>query len=174
MILGMSESGKSVLAKCLVRRLRKANRKVVIYDPLLQRDWGTEPYDDSETVNAIMLEERKLHVFIDECGEVFRDYDSQREYAWWATRSRHYGHSVYFIAQRAVQIPRTMRDQCSRLYLFTSSATDGKIHADEWNSSLLESCNRIPQLCCYKVSRFSPPQKLRVIPATKDVAYGWK
>jgi len=100
--------------------------------------------------------------FIDESGQVFND-GNDLTYAWFATRSRHYGHSVTFISQRAMQIPRTMRDQCSRLYLFTSSRYDGKLHAEEWNKDELETCTSLPKMHFFIADREKELRYMKIV-----------
>jgi len=174
MILGMTESGKSCLAKRMASDLVKANQTVIIVDPIDARDWAETNVDtqypryfkDVVSASSFLQSNRNCFVFIDECGDHFSaGYD--RGLHWLATRSRHYGHSVTFIAQRAVQIPPTMRDQCSRLWLFTSSNVDGKIHAQEWNKPHLEQCNMLPQFHCYHVDRFAINKRYRIVDYNK-------
>src|SRR5437899_23057 len=127
LILGMTESGKSTLAKILSRQLKAVGKVVVVLDPLADTGWeATEVVDSPERFGAYLRANRSVYGIVDEGGEVFNE-GYNREYDWWATRSRHYGHSVAFVTQRGIQIPRTMRDQTNRLYLFTSSKSDGKL-----------------------------------------------
>lgn len=166
LILGMTESGKTCLAKMLASQLAQT-KQVVIYDPILDPRWGKHPniqkFDESEGFNCFLRSNRSSYVFLDEAGEFFEN-GHDLEYSWLGTRSRHWGHSVFFIAQRAMQIPKLIRAQCNHLYLFTSPVTDGKILAEEFNQPTLLECNRLPQLQCYSCSRYSKAQRLVVVP----------
>lgn len=162
LIIGQTESGKSCLAKLLARQLHDSGKTVAVLDPLCDPGWKAKfQTDDIEEMREFLEKNRSVYLFVDECGEWFNE-GNDTTHAWLATRSRHYGHSVFFISQRAVQIPTTMRGQASRLYLFTSSAYDGKIHAEEWNKPELLTCNSLPQFHFYRVSRFDVLEKLRI------------
>jgi energy-coupling factor transporter ATP-binding protein EcfA2 len=163
LILGMTESGKSTLAKMLAQTLQKSGKTVVVLDPLSDRWAAKHVFDTPAELSEFMSKNRACHVFIDESGQVF-DEGRNSEFAWIVTRSRHLGHSVYLIGQRAIQIPKTMRDQTSKLYLFTSSVSDGKILADEFNRPELARCASLPQFQFFEVSRFGKAEKRIVRP----------
>lgn len=167
LIIGMTESGKTCLALILAKQLRSKGKKVAVLDPLHNPDWDcdfrtTDPVD----LQDYLASERSVYVFIDEGGKVFNN-GNDLTFAEFATTSRHYGHSVHFMAQRAMQIPKTMRDQCSRLFLFTSSASDGIIHADEWNKDVLRQCNTLPRFHFWHVDRYHLQQRLEVVNYTE-------
>lgn len=160
--MGMTESGKSCFGKILCRALHEQGKPVAVLDPLLDPDWTADIItDDIEDYSRYLEQHRSVYGFVDECGTWFNEGNDTTN-AWLATRSRHYGHSMVFIAQRAIQIPKTMRDQCSRLYLFTSSKSDGKIHSEEWNKEALEGCNTLEQFAFFKVDRYHTCDLLRV------------
>jgi len=162
LILGQTESGKSTLSKILAVELLKRGKKVAILDPLSDPNWvGTFKTDDIEELREYLENERSVYVFIDESGQYFNE-GNDASHIWLATRSRHFGHSITFIGQRSIQIPKTMRDQCSRLYLFTSSRTDGKIHVEEWNKDCLGRCNELPQMHFWVVDRYNKCDLMRI------------
>jgi len=175
LVCGMTESGKSALSKLIATGLKKTGKIVAVLDPLDDPTWDAcvnKKFTTIEALDEWLTKINGAHVFIDEGGEVF-DEGRDKSFAWLATRSRHYGHSVYFIAQRAMQIPKTMRDQCSRLYLFTSSASDGKLHAEEWNKPELEQCNEFPKLHFAVCSRFDQIQWFNIHKSFKKIEE-WK
>lgn len=159
----MTESGKSALSKLLVKSLKERGKTVVVLDPLGDRWAASVAFEDVAELSAYMAKSKNCHVFIDESGEVFEE-GRNSEYAWVVTRSRHLGHSVYLIGQRAIQIPKTMRDQASKAFVFTSSASDGKILADEFNREELRNCSDLPQFHCLEASRFGTLRRLIVKP----------
>lgn len=162
MIIGMTESGKSTLGKILAKELKASGKTVAVLDPLCDPDFTSDfCTDDIEEMREWLESNRSAYVFVDESGQFFNEGNDLSN-AWLATRSRHFGHSVFFLAQRAVQIPKTMRDQCGRLYLFTSSVNDGKIHAEEWNKPECLQCHTLPKLHFMQVSRFDPVKHLRI------------
>jgi len=172
LIIGQTESGKSCFSKILANQYKAAGKKVAVLDPICDPDWRADFRTDSvELLKQYLNQNRSVYVFIDESGEVFNE-GNDTSYSWLATRSRHYGHSVHFLAQRAIQIPKTMRDQCSRLFLFTSSKSDGKIHSEEWNKDELINCNTLPKLHFYMTDRFSEVKTLKIVDYKKVVTIG--
>lgn len=171
LIIGQTESGKSCLAKLLAAELKASGKTVAVLDPLCDPGWkATFQTDDIEEMRIFLEKNRSVYLFVDECGEWFNE-GNDTTHAWLATRSRHYGHSVFFISQRAVQIPTTMRGQASRLFLFTSSAYDGKIHSEEWNKNELLECNSLPQFHFIRCSRFGVIERLRIEGFKRVVKY---
>jgi len=62
------------------------------------------------------------HVFIDEAGDVFTA--QKRENLWLLTRGRHFGFSVYMIAQRPKMILPSARSMAGVCYLFRLASDD--------------------------------------------------
>lgn len=160
-ILGMTESGKTTLAKKLARDYSARGIKVMVLDPLHDPEWCADfKTSDSEEFLEVFWNSRQCAVFIDEAGESVGQFDKVMSKT--ATKGRHWGHSCHYIAQRGTQISKIVRDQCSHLFLFASSVDDGKIHANEWNSVELKGCNALKQGDYYHVTRFSDPVLLNI------------
>ena len=84
--------------------------------------------------------EESCLIFIDEAGEALDKYDSAHN--WLATRSRHWGHQVYFISQDALQVARLIRDQCIEVMAFAQSRKAAETLAYDYNNDiLLQTCN---------------------------------
>jgi len=134
MILGQTMSGKSTLAKKLSFKYREKGLKVIVYDPLVDKDWDADfiSHDKNDFFNAY-VNSRSCAVFIDEVGDLCKT--SRNEMTKTATFGRHLGHRNHYIAQRGTLILRTMRDQCTNLFLFNTGLEDSKIHAAEWNDN---------------------------------------
>ncbi len=170
-IIGMTESGKTCLAMIIAKRLKSMKKTVVVLDPMHNPRWECDfRTSDADELNDFLEENRSCYVFVDECGKLFNN-GNDLTHDWMATRSRHYGHSFHFIAQRAMQIPRTMRDQCNRLFLFTSSASDGAILADEWNKPEIRECNILPQYHFLRCSKFDDSERLVIVNHTEIAFY---
>jgi len=162
MVLGMTDSGKTTLAKRINKAYRKKGWNTIVLDPLSDPEW--EPADPGENYGGcfwtkdqaefldVVKNSRSCMVFVDEAGEAVGQYDDEMH--WLATRGRHYGHSCHFISQRGNQIAKTVRDQCAIMYLFASSLSDCKIHADEWNEPQLKEGNKLDKGEFYIVHRF--------------------
>ena len=172
LIIGQTESGKSCFSKILARQYKAMGKHVAVLDPICDPDWPADFKTDSvDELRKYLNQNRSVYVFIDESGEVFNE-GNDNTHSWLATRSRHYGHSVHFLAQRAMQVPKTMREQCNKLFLFTSSRSDGKLHAEEWNKDELVNCNRLPKLHFYMTDRFGEVKTLKIVDYKKVVTIG--
>ena len=71
-------------------------------------------------------------VFVDESGDAIGHYNPTMQRL--ATKGRHWGHSCFFITQKATQIPPIIRDQCGQVFLFGSGSQSAKAIAEEFNS----------------------------------------
>jgi len=163
LITGVTESGKTTLAKSLCHAYSRRGIQTIVLDPLSDPGWhsnfsGTDPVAFLDIVRR----SRSCAVFIDESGEMIGHYND--EMFWLATRARHYGHNCHFITQRPAQISPNVRNQCTRLYLFTSSRDDTILLSKEWNKPELLEANMLKQFECFSVERFSPVKKISVSP----------
>jgi len=136
MILGQTTSGKTTLAKHMAKSFRAQGLGVIVHDPVNDPEWEC---DSRETNFSAFISRywasRGCVAFFDEAGETASEH--LQEMTKTATRGRHWGHKNIYIAQRGALIPRTLRDQCSELFLFGSGLEDCKIHAAEWNAPVL-------------------------------------
>jgi len=133
LILGMTESGKTGLAKKLAGTFSKAGKRVLVFDPMGDPEWVA----DFKTHNfEEFLDEywssRSCAVFFDESGEAAQENDKALIKT--AIKGRHWGHSNHYITQRGALIPKTLRDQCRHLFMFAQSLDDAKIYARDYNS----------------------------------------
>ena len=153
MILGMTESGKTTLAKQLATGYMAAGVVVLLLDPLNDPEFPADyrTTDPTEFLDTFWAS-RSCAVFIDEAGDSVGKFDTLMQKT--ATRGRHWGHNVHYITQRGTQLSKTVRDQCSNLFLFTTSLSDAKVHADEWNQQEIKAANSLKQGDYYHVTRF--------------------
>ena len=136
LILGITETGKTTQAFRLARIYKGQGTPRLILDPDRRREWEIEEgvdfiTDDPEKFLAICKQNQSCAIFVDESGQMIGRYSSQM--AWLATNSRKWGHRAYFITQRASQLDKTIRTQCSSIFLFQQSTSDCKILSDEFN-----------------------------------------
>ena len=137
LILGQTLSGKTALSKRLAASYRARGIGVLVYDPVNDPEWDVDfKTADPHEFFKVYNESRNCAVFIDEAGDICKDFPN--EITRTATRGRHRGHRNHYIAQRATLVIRTIRDQCSHLFLFNSGMEDCKIHAMEWNAPELK------------------------------------
>ena len=161
LILGMTESGKTTLAKKMTARLKDRGWYVVVLDPIKDPGWNCDyQAKDINDLLYMLKNAKKCFVFIDEAGQICGQFDKQA--LWLATQSRHWGHSCYFISQRGSQIAKTVREQCSFLYLFNCSKSDSMILANEWNKDKLLEANTLNRGQYFYAPRFKEVQTYKV------------
>lgn len=103
----------------------------MILEPIRTEGWARLAYHvpDADILQKVCKSNRDLDVFVDEAGEtLLRD----SEYQFLATRSRQYGHRLFFIAQRAQQVLPIIRNNCEAVYCFRQSKPDAEILAREY------------------------------------------
>jgi len=161
LILGMTESGKTTLAKELAAQYRAKGVGVLVLDPLADPSWPADyRTDDPEEFMRVFWESRQCAVFIDEAGEAVGRYDEVMNKS--ATRGRHWGHNCHYITQRGVQLSPTVRDQCGHLFLFTTALNDAKTHANEWCQPELINARQLTQGQYYHCTRYGQLETNRV------------
>jgi len=148
----MTESGKTTLAKKVASSLKSAGYPVLVLDPLHDVWDATYQTDDAQEFLKVFWQSKSCHVFVDESGDSIGRYNDLMNQT--ATKGRHWGHSMYYITQRGAQISRTIRDQCSHLFLFATARPDAKIHALEWNKADLENVATFNAGEYYHATRF--------------------
>lgn len=155
LILGMTMSGKTSIAKKLAGEYKTRGIKTLVLDPLGDPEWDADyKTRDADEFLDVFWRSRQCAAFIDEAGEAVGAYDTVMQRT--ATRGRHWGHRVHYISQRGIQLARTVRDQCTNLFLFTTSLEDSKIHANEWNKPELKTAHTLRQGEYFFTDRFSP------------------
>jgi len=158
LIIGMTESGKTCLAKQMAAAYRARGVGVLVLDPLADPGWETDYItSDPDQFIEIFWASRSCAVFIDEAGDAVGRYDAVM--AKTATRGRHWGHNCHYITQRGAQLAVTVRDQCSNLFIFCTALNDAKTHANEWNQPELVNCPTLKKGEYYHVSRFGDLSK---------------
>ena len=159
LIIGITECGKTTLAR---RIMKESKRPSIVLDPLLDPAYceaGAEILtDDADEFMDFAKQNPGYNLVLDEGAESVGRYD--REKLWITTRSRHFGHSAFILSQRAQDINKTIRDQCSRLFLFCCSTYDAKIFGSEWGkrNAILSRADELPKLCFFDAERFREPR----------------
>lgn len=152
LILGMTESGKTTLAKILASKYRAAGIGVLVLDPLKDPDWQADyiTHDPNQFLQ-VLWNSKQCACFVDEAGESAGQYDKAMIAS--ATRGRHWGHNMHYLSQRGTMINTTIRGQCSQLFLFLSGKNDGKTHAEEWAQDQLRYCTDLKRGEFYHTTR---------------------
>jgi len=161
LILGMTESGKTTLAKQLCKEYKQRGIKTIVLDPLHDPGWEADyQTHDPEEFLKVLWASKQCAVFIDESGSTVGRFDEAMIKT--ATMGRHWGHKMHYISQRGQQISCTVRGQCSKLFLFCSSLDDCKIHSNEWNKPELKNGYLLEQGHFYVCTRFKEFQKCKL------------
>lgn len=139
LILGISFSGKTQLAKRLAHQAKARGENGFVYDPLKSGGWpeGWEKFSSPRLFLERMKTAQSAHVFTDEAKTLW-EYDAPEADKLLYQR-RHNGLLVYVIAQRAKMVPPNARVQCSKIYCFKQNGQDPRILADEYDEILLRT-----------------------------------
>jgi len=169
LLTGMTESGKTTLAKAIAAEQRKSERGVIVLDPM-QTAWDCDfQTDDAGKFLAVVWANQDCDVFIDEAGFAVGHFNKLMEQL--ATQGRHYavrngtyggGHNCYFICQRAKMISPTVRTQCRILFAFHQAREDADILAREYGYDELLECPSLAQGEYFQVQRFNGVTKGKV------------
>jgi len=131
LIIGITGSGKTTLAKALSQQYLKRNIPVFVLDPLLSEKWNANYITDNpdEFVETV-FDNVNCAVFVDESAETIGRYAGIMQKL--ATSSRNLGHNVHFICQRPKQLDINMRTQCENIFVFKLSLYDTRELANEY------------------------------------------
>lgn len=163
----MTGSGKTTLAKLLVKRYKLANRPSIVLDPMRDPNWQAEfqTHDTAEFLKT-MYESEGCALFVDESGKSIGKYGHEMSVV--TTESRHFGHKAILISQRAQQIDKNVRDQCSELYIFRVGHDDAKTLAAEFGYPELKRASELKRGEFYKLDRFNPPQLFNIFDSAEN------
>ena len=143
LIVGVSESGKTELAK---RLIKESSIPVFIRDPI-GASWPrmTARFETSDELRLLLDAQKKAPciVVIDEAADFFAV--GQRENHWIFTRGRHDAMLPIAIGQRIKMMAPNIREQATDLYVFESSIEAGEILAEAYNMAGLENAHTLRQ-----------------------------
>lgn len=144
LIAGMTDSGKSTLAKMLCRAYRARGIDVLVLDPTRADDWGAtyQTHDVDEFLRVYWhADTSNCMAFFDESGVSIGHYDKRAQEP--ATMGRKKGCINHFIVQRLAQISPNVRGMCSELYLFRCAKSDARDLANEFNCDELANAGSL-------------------------------
>ena len=161
LILGMTTSGKTTLAKRLAIAYKKQRINVLVLDPLNDPGWSASYISRNKSeFLAEVKARRKCAVFVDESGLMIGRYADEMQ--WLATTARHWGHRCHFISQRAMQLDKTVRDQCEKVFLFRVSFNDAKLLSEEFADNDILQAAKLERFEYLVFSRFASPVRLKL------------
>lgn len=132
LICGVTQSGKTTIAHKFAAELAKRKQNIIVFDPVMTPTaagyWpeSAKIFDDENEFFDYLIRDdvNGAHIFIDEAGDIFNLSKSWN--FWLLTRGRHFGFSVFLIAQRPKMLAPTVRNQCGRAYVFRLAKDDLK------------------------------------------------
>lgn len=169
MILGVSESGKTLLAKLVCARIKKKGVKTAVLDPMLDPEWDCDFITDNpEDFLAFAKNKDNMSsvLFVDEGSQSIGRYNPQME--WIVTQSRHWGHSAWIICQGASQLSPIVRDQTSQLFLFAVGESTMRIMGEHFRQDLTK-LDRLNRGEFYAVSKWVETKKCKIVLPDKRI-----
>jgi hypothetical protein len=140
LIIGRTLSGKSTLGKRLSHYYKSQGFGILVLDPTCDPDWQADfQTSDPERFLQVYWKSRNCMAFVDESGDAIGRYNKVMNAT--ATRGRHNGHLNHYLMHRHTQVDNIIRDQCTRLFLFSASAKDGDALSEEFGHEELRTCN---------------------------------
>ncbi len=137
LIVGATESGKTTLGVELADEFKREGYKIIVLSAVFDPRWKADYYtEEPEEFLRVFWDSQACIAFIDEAGETVGRYDEAMDKI--ATRGRHRQHSTFFILQKATRLSLTVREQCSRGFIFQSAPSTCRVMADEFNQPLIE------------------------------------
>lgn len=130
LICGVTQTGKTTLAHNIAHEFAQNGASIIVYDPVgsetVRGKWPESSVifsDEHEFFEYLSRDDvNNAFVFIDEAGDIFTT--QKRENMWLLTRGRHFGFSVFMIAQRPKMILPSARSMAGVCYLFRLSSDD--------------------------------------------------
>ncbi|WP_303674702.1 hypothetical protein [Vampirovibrio chlorellavorus] len=164
LVLGKTLSGKTSLVKRMtIAASTEDDTPVFVLTPHVQ-DAGWKHCDhvtkDDAEFLKLAFNSTDAQLVIDEAGR----YCKKSDEGMWriASESRHHGHQAFFIAQRQQMIDKTIREQCTNLFLFQQGPDDAQILYGQFVDRLiLEAPSLPPGVCIVKIGD-SPAFKMKV------------
>ncbi len=167
--VGQTLSGKTEINKRLCNWYLERGIGCVVLDPMNDPDWNKEGHenfrlftDPEEFLEFVKDPDQCLQcvIFVDEAGMILNKFADKFE--WLTCQSRHHGHRCNIIAHRAENVSKTIRSQCSTLYVFNINPEDARIYARDFNCPAIMEAPNLPQGHYIKVERFKPVKRGRL------------
>lgn len=146
---GVTQSGKTTLARFHARKLAAAGYDVAVYDPMGSATAGGGWPDTAKMFNdpAKFLEylsavrgtpEHPIYVFVDEAADIFGHDSPFRDMHWIPRRVRHQNVYLRLVSQRPKMLPPNVRTQCAIIYMFRLSREDARLVGSDAGHSLTD------------------------------------
>jgi hypothetical protein len=163
-VVGMSGTGKTVLANAMARRVRKLGLNVIVLDPWFRPgrwdcDWGT-----ANPQEFLSVAKRNTHCFriVDECNQVIPR--GRSEFDVLMTDGRQSCNVTMMMMQHYADVSPAVRGQAYELYLFRCIQENGEAMSRIWPHPQLADCPSLP---------VSPPARTEADKRLRHSEYFW-
>lgn len=141
LILGIINTGKTTLAIQIAKQQVK-RREVIWYSPIRdpRLNFVSLFISDREKFLALVTNPKFKNALIvfDESSQTLPASD--KEASAFVVVARHAGHQLLIIAQRASQVNKTAREQCSQAFVFRQGPDDAELLARQFSEPRLREC----------------------------------
>lgn len=172
LLVGVKKTGKSTLARLLLKAARQRGRYTVVLDPLgyPQRLWGCDlVVSNLDHLDRVWRASLGLFVVVDEADTAIGMHPSKRHLEL-STLGRHRDHHVAYVSHRyRTGLCPTIRDGCDALFAFCVSPEDGAAMASDYVDDALRSCHTLPKGSCFSKVKMGAPAARRVVFALKGI-----
>ncbi len=138
---GVTQSGKTTLARLNSRAGLKHGIKTVVYDPLgtatAGGDWGEGAiiHQDIDPFLDLMYdpEFKDAMIYVDESHHIFSH--ENKDHLWLLTEGRHHGMNFNLITQRPTKLHPDARSNCGVCYMFRLAHDDARAVGNDFGHS---------------------------------------
>jgi tRNA uridine 5-carbamoylmethylation protein Kti12 len=170
LLVGMTQSGKTTLAKLIAWRLKEQGHPVAVLDPFEDESWKADFITSNSEEFLEKMQHLKDHfIFVDETAQSIGRYNEPMN--WLATTARHLGHSSFFICHRFTQLDPVIRANAERSFVFATDRASAEMLAMEWNQPELIGLPKFRKGQFAIVSRFRKMELCAIDFGTKKVEY---
>lgn len=165
-ILGMTESGKTFLARQMARDFRKSDIRTIVLRKELE-PWSTkEAWFQTDNPEEFLSQYERIGrdnqrtgnsavCFMELADADVDKYDIRFHRCF--TRGRHMGFRCYYMTQRAASVHPAIRENCSQLYIFTVARKGAQLWADEFcDEEILKAATLPSHRFIHKETRYAP------------------
>lgn len=144
---GVTQSGKTTLARMMAREAGRLKQKNIVYDPLGTNtaggDWGQHAmvyHDVNQFLDVVYSDElRNAHLWIDEAHNIFAHAD--KSHMWILTEGRHHGLNSHLITQRPNKVHPDARTNCGRCFMFRLAQDDARAIGNDYGFNDINKIN---------------------------------
>jgi hypothetical protein len=154
-IFGPGQSGKTTLAKALVKSMSKHGIDSLVLDPNGE-DWGRSAKsftDEEEFWSAVWKDKKKFVV----CEEATETIARNQELIPVFTRIRHLGHKLCISGHSGTNLLPIMRQQFHALYLFKQSAKACAMWAEDFMDERIHQATTLRKFEFLRCIMFGAP-----------------